>query len=141
LAGWLSRLNAVYSHCAVFLAVYIAEAHAKDEWPVGPTLSFCEQPRTIDERAALANTFIKKHNFTVPLLLDSMSNEFDKSYGVWPFRFYILHEGKIAYKPQPQADYTYDTEAIVRWLDSYATKSGIETKRSTVDAAVLRAQC
>jgi len=43
-----------YKERAVFLVVYITEAHAKDEWPVGKTISFCNQPKALSERCALA---------------------------------------------------------------------------------------
>eukprot|EP00808_Paulinella_micropora_P024229 g71854.t1 len=50
----LRQLWTTYHTGVDFLAVYITEAHAKDEWPVGPTFSFAEQPKTQAARLALA---------------------------------------------------------------------------------------
>ncbi len=30
--------------------VYVAEAHARDQWPVGPTVSVCDAPKSLSER-------------------------------------------------------------------------------------------
>jgi len=35
------------------VVVYVAEAHARDEWPVGESVSFCDAPKTLAERVAL----------------------------------------------------------------------------------------
>ena len=44
-------------------AVYIQEAHAKDEWPVGEQVSFCEQPKTLEARLAVARHFVEAAQF------------------------------------------------------------------------------
>ena len=56
LAPRLNQLVAEYKGRATFAiaAVYIAEAHAKDEWPVGSAISCCDQPVELQQRMDLA---------------------------------------------------------------------------------------
>ena len=70
-----------------FLAIYIAEAHSKDQWPVGKTISSVDQPTTLQQRLQNAQEFQKKFNFQMPMLVDNMDNTFHNTYGSWPFRF------------------------------------------------------
>jgi len=106
---------------AEFLAVYITEAHAKDEWPVGETVSVCNQPKSMDERLAIANQFVKDHDYKVPLIVDTMNNSFQKMFAAWPIRFYIVRNGKIVYKAQPDLEsYTYNIDEVEAWLNTNA---------------------
>lgn len=43
-----------YAHAVDFLFVYVMEAHAADEWPLGARRSTTAQHRSIDERRAAA---------------------------------------------------------------------------------------
>jgi hypothetical protein len=83
-----------------FLLVYIAEAHAKDEWPIGDQISF-EQHKTIEARVTAARLFAsemkKKYGFNLPLVADPVDNSFDKAYSAWPVRFYVIQDSKISY--------------------------------------------
>ena len=71
----LSVLKTQYGDRCVFLSVYIAEAHAADEWPVGARISFCNQPRHIGERVALAASFVQKYAFTLPMVVDDPARD------------------------------------------------------------------
>jgi len=84
------------------VAVYITEAHASDEWPVGPSISFCTQPQTLEERCGLAQKFVSTRLYRVPMLVDTIDNGFQKAFAAWPFRYFIVKENKIAYKAEPQ---------------------------------------
>jgi len=102
-----------------FLAVYIAEAHSADEWPAGETLSYCNQPTTLDERVTVASNFLKETNFQIPLLLDNMNNQFHQTLAAWPFRFYIVDNGRIALKAQPgnqDIHFCYDIMTVFHYL-------------------------
>lgn len=92
-----------------FLVVYISEAHAKDEWPVGHQFSFCKQPRSLDERIDVCRQFVKEYDFELPICVDSMANRFRDTFAAWPFRYYVLHQGKIIFKAQPDPNtFMYD---------------------------------
>jgi len=120
---WLTELYQQYSSVAIFLAVYITEAHAADEWPVGPQFSFCNQPKTTSERLSLAKDFISRNSYRVPLLVDDISNHASTVFAAWPFRFYILSHGatRVALKAEPRhRDYAYSIEDLNEWLVAYA---------------------
>jgi hypothetical protein len=102
------------------LAIYIAEAHARDEWPVGKTISCVDQPTTLSQRLENARQFQKNFNIQMPMLVDSMENTFHTTYGSWPFRFYVIHHGKLVLKAEPdQSDFAYDLDKIDQWIGHF----------------------
>jgi len=107
--SWLHEQQTEYKNTVRFLAVYITEAHARNEWPVGRTISFCDQPTTVEERISLAKTFINKHNYQVPMLVDQIANEFQDKFAAWPFRFFVANNGRVVHKAEPNArNFSYD---------------------------------
>ncbi|CAF1057994.1 unnamed protein product [Rotaria sordida] len=119
----LDRLNKlVRSHTPAMrlLTIYIAEAHARDQWPAGKTISCVDQPKTLVERLENAREFKKKFNFEMPILVDSMDNTFHITYGSWPFRFYIINDGKLILKAEPGiTTYAYDLNELDTWIDNF----------------------
>jgi len=104
-----------------FLSIYITEAHAKDEWPVGSKVSHCKQPKTLSERLAIANAFVKQQEVKLPLAVDTMTNSFQQEYAAWPFRFYVIQDGKMALIAQPTAETHYYTlQDLKDWLAEFA---------------------
>ncbi|CAF3320554.1 unnamed protein product [Rotaria socialis] len=102
------------------VAIYIAEAHSKDEWPVGETISCVEQPKTLEERLENARRFKKNFNFEMPMLVDDMNNTFHNTYGSWPFRFFVIYEGQLLLKAEPDAEmFTYDLDEIDKWIANF----------------------
>eukprot|EP00808_Paulinella_micropora_P011904 g38167.t1 len=108
----LRQLWTTYHTGVDFLAVYITEAHAKDEWPVGPTFSFAEQPKTQAARLALARLHQQRSQLPFPVVVDDIAtNAFETLYAAWPYRFYILYQGRIMYKAQPDEAHMYTFDA------------------------------
>jgi hypothetical protein len=107
------------------LAIYIAEAHARDQWPVGKTISCVDQPTTLAQRLQYAQEFKKNFNFEMPLLVDDMNNTFHNTYGSWPFRFFVIYEGKLILKAEPDKEtYFYNIDEIDDWITNfYQTRS------------------
>jgi len=101
------------------VAIYITEAHAKNEWPVGKTISFCDQPETNEERLKLAKLAQEKCNFSFPFLVDTIDNHFETAYSCWPFRYFGFKDGKLEKKPQPDMHphYAYDVRQLGQWLE------------------------
>ena len=69
----LDLLFEKYKSKVQFLVVYVMEAHAKQEWPLGTTRSSIGQHKTIEERIAAANAYRTK-NITLlnfPFVVDS----------------------------------------------------------------------
>jgi len=103
-----------------FLAIYIAEAHARDQWPVGKTISCVDQPTTLEQRLKNAQEFQKNFNFQMPMLVDNMNNSFHHTYGSWPFRFFVISDGKLILKAEPQQEiFSYNVNEIDHWIDNY----------------------
>ena len=92
--------------------IYIEEAHATDEWPVGSKLYAYKQTKELEERIAVA-TATHALGLKVPILLDiPPTNKFSELYCPWPARFYIIDsDGALIVKPKP-VNGTYDTGII-----------------------------
>lgn len=105
--------------------IYIAEAHARDQWPAGKTISCVDQPVTLEERLKNARQFKEDFDLQMPMLADSMENLFHLTYGAWPFRFYVIHEGKLALKVEPGGDtFGYDMNELDHWIADYYRSKG-----------------
>lgn len=69
--------------------VYIEEAHAADEWPIGSSVVE-RQARCIEERVDAALRLGLSWRWT--LTVDSMHNHFAQHFAPWPFRYYLLDD-------------------------------------------------
>lgn len=101
--------------------MYLAEAHAIDEWPMDPAAIV--QPKTAKHRAAAATDFIAKHTFRWPVACDTMTDDFLAAFGAWPTRFFALHRGKLAFKIQPHTGGRFDVAELVAWVTKFAAAS------------------
>lgn len=85
--------------------MYITEAHAKDEWPIGSQFSACNQPKALEERLALAEDLFGRLGVNnIPAYSDTMANEFEAHYAAWPLRFFILKDGAVQWVSQPSTE-------------------------------------
>jgi len=123
-----------YGDLARFVCVYIMEAHAKDQWPLGKLSTF-DQHKTMDDRIRAAKHFQSEFNYRPEIYVDTMSNEFNNLYCTWPERGFvistkeipqignstILTEQKIIeYISDPQLDGSIDwEEGVSKWLANY----------------------
>lgn len=97
-----------FADVATFAAVYIVEAHAVDEWPVGDKLQI-KQPNTDVERCSIARAFAKQYELRMPMLVDNIDNHFNESFAAWPIRFFVIRNGILSYIAQPDLHNTYDS--------------------------------
>ena len=97
--------------------VYILEAHARDEWPVGSTAFSYPQSQTLEQRAQAAQDLRTRLGLEVPIVLDGPDSEFERLYAPWPFRFYILRDGQVIRRADP-IDGGYDLVELWEFLDS-----------------------
>ena len=85
---------------ASFYIVYIAEAHAVDEWQLGSN-EFAgirlKQHGHFDERLAAAQLCAQELRLEMPTLVDSMDNAVSKLFAAWPERIYIIDKGGEVY--------------------------------------------
>ena len=99
--------------------MYIKEAHPLDEWQMDSNVEqgVCyAQPRTTEQRVAIANDFVRRFHYPIPLLVDDIGNGADAVYAGWPERLYIVDEaGTIVYKGKT-GPFGYHPEEIEAWL-------------------------
>lgn len=85
--------------------VYIAEAHAENEWKMvlNEEEGICiRQHTTFAERMAAARLCAEQLALTIPTLVDAMDNAAAEQFAAWPERIYIAGaDGRIAYKGGP----------------------------------------
>jgi thiol-disulfide isomerase/thioredoxin len=91
-----------YKNDAHFLMVYVREAHPTDGWKMesntraGVTI---KQPRTFDERVAVAGQFCKRLQTAMPVAVDEINDPVGHAYSGMPARLYVIDRaGKVAYK-------------------------------------------
>jgi hypothetical protein len=81
---------------AVFLMIYVREAHPSDGWSMGATI---RQPRTFEERVSVAGQLVKELTPTVPVLVDEINDPVGHAYSGMPSRLYVIDtKGIVAYK-------------------------------------------
>ena len=74
------------------------------------------QPKSLAQRLAIGNDFIRRYRFPIPFALDDMDNAADLAYAAWPERIYIIDEqGKIAYAGG-MGPFNYHPEEARAWL-------------------------
>jgi hypothetical protein len=99
--------------------VYVREAHPTDEWQMKSNVKddVCyAQPKTLEQRVAIANDFTKRFKFPLPFGVDDMSNAADNAYAAWPERIYIIDEsGHIAYRGG-MGPFNYKPAEAREWL-------------------------
>jgi hypothetical protein len=76
--------------------VYIAEAHALDEWQMESNLEegvLLRQHVTLDERFAAARAGVERLGLTMPVLVDGMDDAVSEAFAAWPERLYVAAAG------------------------------------------------
>jgi len=129
------------------VGLYIAEAHANDEWPVSSTrytidgAPICvDQPRTLEDRARLAARFVTEYRWIWPMIVDGMQRDAagvvaDVEGGTclgtllssWPMRAYLLHKNQVVLRSSPLgadvglSEFLEEVETMVQdWKDAEA---------------------
>lgn len=92
-------------HRVSFAFVYIMEAHASDEWPIGNLPEGCilNQHTTLEERLSAARMFLHSAALhpAVRVLVDPIHNPFNQTYESWPTRAWVILKGKVTFKSMP----------------------------------------
>ncbi len=71
------------------------------------------QPKTVEERNAVAKSFIQEMRFKVPLLLDTMDNATAERYGALPDRLVAIDKNGIVTYAGAIGPHGFDPDA---WL-------------------------
>ena len=102
-----------------FFCVYIREAHPEDGWqiPMNATDDVVfMQPKTYEERAAVAEACVLRLNLEMPMLLDTIDDEVDRKYAALPERLYVIdRDGVVTYQAAP-GPFGFDPEAWAKAL-------------------------
>ena len=102
-----------------FITIYIKEAHPLDEWQMDANEKddVCyPQPRTTEDRVRIANDFVGRFHYRIPLFVDPIDNRANAVYAGWPERLYVVDEtGTIVYKGKP-GPFGYHPEEVEAWL-------------------------
>ena len=73
------------------------------------------QPRTTEQRVAIAKDFTERFHYEIPLLVDPIENEANRLYAGWPERLYVIEGGVIQYKGG-QGPFHFEPEEVAAWL-------------------------
>jgi hypothetical protein len=111
-----------FGHLVTFAFVYISEAHATDEWPVGHNVVI-DQPKSSAQRLAIANEKLAYLGVggEFLLLVDlAEDNNFHKTYACWPLRWYTIGANgrRLTTIAQPCDTGGYDVRELVSWVVS-----------------------
>jgi len=74
-----------------------------------------DSPNTPEERLALANQYIAKVNFTIPMVIDDLEDTCATLYAAWPERLYVIENGVVGYKGGLGPD-NYMPDELSEWL-------------------------
>jgi hypothetical protein len=98
----VDEISQRYRDQANFLGVYVREAHPTDGWKmasnerVGVTAA---QPKSLAERAAVAQQCMARIKPTIPWLVDDIDDATGHAYSGMPARLYVIGlDGKVVYK-------------------------------------------
>ena len=85
--------------------MYIAEAHAADEWQMPANLeddAVLTQQTTLAGRAQTAREAADRLSLGMPLFLDEMDNSVSRAFAAWPERLVVVGaDGRIAFPGNP----------------------------------------
>jgi len=125
-----------------FLTIYIKEAHADDEWhmSVNDDQGICyPQPKTLPQRLAIANDFVRRFHYGIPVAVDRMDNRANALYAGWPERFYILDERGIIVFKGKTGPFGFHPEEVESWLAKRFPESPAVRTRSLGSTGALAA--
>jgi len=108
------------------LTVYVAEAHAQDEWRLSGSV-MVDQPRSSAERLRVARRFRAALDWRLPLLADPPEGvPFERLFAPWPLTFYVVgHDGRLAYLPEPIDD-AFDLCEVERQVEPAIARAQAE---------------
>jgi type I thyroxine 5'-deiodinase len=92
----VERLHLRVRDRASVVFVYIAEAHALDEWQLQANLDedvLIAQHVTLDDRFAAAGAGVERLALTMPVLVDGMDDTVSEAFAAWPERLYVADRG------------------------------------------------
>ena len=103
-----------------FITIYIAEAHASNEWPIRTKKEICiNQHKTSSERCNVANKFKNHYEYHMKVFVDPINNIFESTYSAWPLRVFVIYNGIIQWVLHPKQSRFFDFNDLISILKSY----------------------
>ena len=100
--------------------VYIAEAHAVDEWQMESNVEegvLLHQHGMLEERFAAAHEGVERLGLTMPVLVDGMDDAVSEVFAAWPERLYVAETGgRLAYVGGP-GPFEFEPDTAASALD------------------------
>lgn len=85
-----------------FFVIYIREAHPSDVWQMSSNIRdhvLFTDPKTIEERTAVAESCVRKLGIKIPALIDGLADGVEAAYTGWPDRLYLIGgDGLVKFK-------------------------------------------
>ena len=81
--------------------MYLEEAHAEDEWPIGSSVKIMSH-KSISDRLGAVNKLKSETDWYMPTYMDNMANEFNELFKAWPIRFYLIKNLELKYVAMPK---------------------------------------
>lgn len=57
----------------------------------------------------------------IPVVVDTMSDEFDRAFAVWPERYFVVRDGKMVLVAKPTNEFGFDRGDLQHWLEMQRT--------------------
>ena len=126
----IEKLHTSYKNKAHIYVLYIREAHPTDGWALPKNTFVIPDPKSIEERQKVARVFASQLKVTIPILVDTIDDQVEKSYSSWPDRIYVIDtDGKIALKAAPgPGGFRPSVEATPSVLDKLLKNSAKQDK-------------
>ena len=115
-----------FKDLANFLIIYIKEAHPEDEWQMETNVKEglqYRQPRSMQQRIQLAQTFVNEMDVQTTTLVDDITNPANACYAAWPERIYVIDRaGSVVYKGKMGPD-GFNPDEANEFLKDYFSNS------------------
>jgi len=112
--------------------VYIAEAHAADEWPINSTRcrgpgNTVNSPTSLAERQAVARRMVAALSLEgVPMMADGMDDAFLEAFAAWPVRLFgVDTDGTLGTIAQPEAA-AFRLPPLREWLLAACSRAVVD---------------
>ena len=102
-----------------FVFVYIREAHAMDEWPLGTAVQI-PQHRTLEDRMNAARLFLSQApKFPFKMLVDGIDDQFNQHFRAWPERYYLFDNScQLLACPESENEFGFNRRSLAVTLGS-----------------------
>ena len=133
-SGNIEKLYHRYKDRATFVMVYVRDAHPTDGWRMESNDrlgAITAQPKTYDERVAVAQKCGRVLDLGFPMLVDTIDDAVGTRYSGMPGRLYVIdRDGKVAFK-SGRGPYLFKPAEMEHSLVLLLQEQGVPRRRKT----------